>query len=54
MPPFRWSLLALLAPLLLGGCLSLSSSNPSPPRSTTIVVPPSQPATCANGAAPPC
>ncbi len=46
----RLSLLALLLPVALGGCLSFSSS--TPPRQTTVVVQPS--AVCADGAAPPC
>ncbi|HUC17293.1 MAG TPA: hypothetical protein VMA37_06365 [Acetobacteraceae bacterium] len=55
MPTFRWSALALLIPFLLGGCISLSSSNPSPPKAnTTIVVPPGSQAVCADGTAPPC
>ena len=33
-------LIALLLPLTLGGCLSFSSSDPSPPQHTTVVVPP--------------
>ena len=45
-------LLAIAAPLLLAGCLSFHSS--SPPRSTTVVVPPGSSVTCANGMAPPC
>lgn len=50
------SALVVLVPLMLAGCISLSSSNPPPPKQgTTIVVPPSSPpATCANGTAPPC
>jgi hypothetical protein len=48
----RKTLLVLLIPLGLSGCISLSSSNPSPPASHTVVVPP--PPTCANGYAPPC
>jgi len=46
----------ILVPLLLAGCISLSSSNPAPPKSNTTVVVPqnSAPATCPNGAAPPC
>jgi hypothetical protein len=48
----RRSLFALLVPIALGGCLSISSNPPA--RNTTVVVP-SQPATvCANGTAPPC
>lgn len=37
----RLALVALLLPLALAGCLSLSSSNPSPPASNTTVVTPS-------------
>lgn len=45
----------VLIPLLLAGCISLSSSNPTPPKSnTTVVVPNGAPATCPNGSAPPC
>jgi hypothetical protein len=34
---------ALLLPLALAGCLSFSSSNPSPPaNNTTVVSPPSR------------
>lgn len=37
----RLALLVLLLPLALGGCLSFSSSDPSPPaHNTTVVVPP--------------
>ncbi len=36
------SMLALLSLVLLSGCLSLSSSNPSPPDHTTVVVPQTQ------------
>jgi hypothetical protein len=49
----RWSAVAVLAPLLLAGCVTFSSSNPPPPRPTTVVVPPAQ-AVCPNGSAPPC
>jgi hypothetical protein len=38
----RLALMALLLPLALAGCLSFSSSNPSPPASNTTVVTPSQ------------
>jgi hypothetical protein len=34
----RLSFIALILPLTLAGCLSFSSSDPSPPR-TTVVVP---------------
>jgi hypothetical protein len=37
----RVALIVLLLPLALAGCISFSSSSPSPPaRDTTIVVPP--------------
>ena len=39
-------LLALLFPLLLGGCLSFSSSNPPPPKANTIVLPPGTTLVC--------
>ena len=29
----------MLATLVLSGCVSFSSSNPSPPQNTTVVVP---------------
>jgi len=48
----RRSLLLLLLPLGLSGCLSFSSS-PSPPAQT-IVVPPGSTVLCSNGSAPPC
>jgi hypothetical protein len=32
-------ILSMLAAVLLAGCVSLSSSNPSPPAQTTVVVP---------------
>lgn len=46
----------VLIPLMLAGCISLSSSNPTPPKSNTTVVVPQNgaPATCPNGTAPPC
>jgi len=48
-------LILLVLPLGLGGCLSFSSSDPSPPRNnTTIVVPPGTSVVCSNGQAPPC
>ncbi len=51
----RLSLLALLIPLALGGCLSFSSSSPPPPaQGSTIVLPPGTTAVCANGTRPPC
>jgi hypothetical protein len=37
----RLALIALLLPLALAGCLSFSSSNPSPPASNTTVITPS-------------
>jgi hypothetical protein len=37
----RVALIVLLLPLALAGCISFSSSSPSPPaRNTTIVAPP--------------
>ena len=36
----RLALIVLLLPLVLAGCLSFSSSNPSPPRDHTTVVTP--------------
>lgn len=48
-------LFVLLVPLLLGGCLSFSSSNPQPPAEhTTVVAPPASTMTCSDGEAPPC
>jgi hypothetical protein len=39
----RLGLIVLLFPLVLAGCLSFSSSSPSPPAgNTTIVTPPAQ------------
>jgi hypothetical protein len=38
----RLALIALLLPLALAGCLSFSSSDPSPPASNTTIVTPSQ------------
>lgn len=35
----RSMLIAIMLPLALGGCLSFSSSDPSPPPRTTVVVP---------------
>ncbi|CAB3773471.1 hypothetical protein LMG29542_07252 [Paraburkholderia humisilvae] len=35
----RSRIIALLLPLVLGGCLSFSSSDPRPPDHTTVVVP---------------
>jgi hypothetical protein len=37
----RLALLAVLLPIALAGCLSFSSSNPSPPASNTTVITPS-------------
>jgi hypothetical protein len=48
------TLLALGLSLLLGGCLSFSSSDPAPPNHTTVVMPPGTTVVCPNGAAPPC
>jgi uncharacterized protein YceK len=45
-------LLVCLIPLGLGGCLSFSST--TPPKNTTIVVPPGSTAVCSDGQAPPC
>lgn len=45
--------LPLFLPLLLSGCLSLSSSNPPPPAHNTTIITPAAP-TCPNGSAPPC
>jgi hypothetical protein len=45
---------ALSLPLVLGGCVSFSSSNPPPPAGTTIVVPPGTTVVCTDGTAPPC
>jgi hypothetical protein len=50
----RRCLLALLMPVLFGGCVSFSSSDPPPPRNTTIVVPPGSTVVCPNGSQPPC
>ena len=38
----RIALIALLLPLALAGCLSFSSSNPSPPAGNTTVVTPAR------------
>jgi hypothetical protein len=38
----RLALIALLLPFALAGCLSFSSSNPSPPASNTTVVTPTR------------
>jgi hypothetical protein len=40
--PMRPILIALLLPLALAGCLTFSSSDPSPPRDNTTVVTPSR------------
>ncbi|MGE0417522.1 MAG: hypothetical protein AB7O80_12000 [Acetobacteraceae bacterium] len=40
--------------LMLTGCVSFSSSDPSPPRNTTVVVPPGTAVICADGTSPPC
>jgi hypothetical protein len=47
------SWLPLLLALALGAC-SYSSSDPRPPKQTTIVVPQGSTVTCANGSPPPC
>lgn len=44
----------LVVPLALGGCVSLSSSNPPPPSNTTVVVPQGTTVVCPNGTSPPC
>jgi hypothetical protein len=46
--------LALMVPLLLGGCFSYSE--PAPPSHTTVVVPPGSAVTttCSDGGPPPC
>ncbi|CAG4895231.1 hypothetical protein R69919_01980 [Paraburkholderia gardini] len=41
-------LVLLLGSLFLSGCLSFSSSDPSPPNRTTVVVPEQSPATVCN------
>ena len=46
----KLSILMLALPLVLGGCLSFSSS---PPRET-VVLPPGSTLVCANGLQPPC
>jgi hypothetical protein len=46
--------IALLLPLSLGLAGCISSSNPSPPANTTIVVPNGSNAVCTDGTAPPC
>jgi len=43
----RLSLIALVLPLTLAGCLSFSSSDPNPPPPRTVVVP--QPSTVPPG-----
>jgi hypothetical protein len=48
----RKLLLAALIPLGLGGCLSFNES--TPPKNTTVVVPPGSSVACANGQMPPC
>lgn len=54
----RSAIIALVLPLALAGCLSLSSSHPdNPPPNTTVVVPPNNGGTtvvCPNGTQPPC
>ena len=51
---YKIGFLLVLAPLSLGGCVTLSE--PAPAKQSTIIVP--QPATttvvCSNGGAPPC
>ena len=43
-----------LLPLSLGVAGCISSSNPSPPASTTVVVPSGSTAICSDGTSPPC
>jgi hypothetical protein len=47
-------MVVLIVPLALGGCVSLSSSNPPPPSNTTVVVPQGTTVVCPNGTSPPC
>jgi hypothetical protein len=47
----RKILLAVALPLMLSGCDSYSDT---PPRNTTVVVPPGSTVACANGLVPPC
>lgn len=44
----------LLLPLSLGVAGCISSSSPSPPASTTVVVPSGSTAICSDGTQPPC
>lgn len=48
----RKILLAVVLPLMLGGCIFYSEA--PPPRTGTVVVPPGSTVTCANGLVPPC
>lgn len=48
----RLKFLLLSTVLILGGCIS--SSNPSPPHNTTVVVPQGTTVVCADGTSPPC
>jgi uncharacterized protein YceK len=48
----RKILLICVLPLGLSGCLSFSSD--TPPKNTTIVVPPGSTVTCSNGQPAPC
>ena len=50
MPFFRISLVMLVLPIALSGCLSFSSS----PQRETLVVPPGTMLVCPNGTQPPC
>jgi hypothetical protein len=46
----RWKpLAAVLLPLTLGVAGCISSSNPSPPPSTTVIIPPGATVVCPNG-----
>lgn len=53
---FLRSALVVAIPLMLSGCISLSSSAPPPPaKGTTVVVPQGgAPVTCPSGTEPPC
>ncbi len=46
--------LLILVPLGFGVTGCISSSNPSPPASTTVVVPNGTSVVCSDGMAPPC
>ncbi len=49
MPIVRW--LAILAPLVLAGCISYTSTEPA---HTTVAAPPGSTVVCTNGGSPPC